>query len=72
MGNSRKYITDDWITVVREPTISAKSQNSHTSFARVSAWTRAWMALFRELNDVTIATSVCGGWASGGKSTMYT
>ena len=30
------------------------------------------MALFRELNDVTIATRVCGGWASAGKSTMYT
>ena len=61
------------ITVVWEPTISAKSQNSHTSFARVSAWTRrAWMALFRELNDVAMATRVCGGLASAGKSTMYT
>ena len=27
------------------------------------------MALFRELNDVAMATSVCGGWASAGKST---
>ena len=30
------------------------------------------MALFRELNDVAMATSVCGGWASAGKLTMYT